>query len=477
MHYVYFLITRGYRPYSQITDMNLPGCYLMEGWAMNVFGWGDLAWRIYEFFLTAVLAASGFIIGGRRRWMAGLYCALFFTLMHAAEGPCMAVERDEVMTVLLVAATACLFVALRRNLPILLFPCGLLSALATSMKPSALLTTAILLGCAWGVAHRNGQRARWYLLWGCAGVLTAAAIVIAFMLREHAFAAFFFILRDVLPSYVKEKNFGRRYLLRHLTPAPLLLLILLAAVAAYVRRERWTWERTVLLLASGAGLLTYWVQAKGYLYHRYTYTTFLLLWVGWELSDSEAFQRKLPRLLEAGGLLALFLVASPFYVQRIHAYPHDYLHPQDIGYAMEADLSRLGVDHLQHNVQCLDLVNGCLTALYHLRLIQSTGTTGDLLLFSPRQTPAVTFYRQWFWQQEQAHPPDVIVLGNEWYFDYLLPNGEKLATWPAYDRYLHENYVSVTRRTFGTGPVPPAYQILLRKGSAILQQERLHSLR
>ena len=113
MHYIYFLITRGFHPYSDITDMNLPGCYLTEGWAMAVFGWGDLSWRIYEYFLMAVLAVSGMVIGGARHWMAGVYVALFFLLMHGAEGPMMAVERDEVMMVMLVCATAFLFIAIR----------------------------------------------------------------------------------------------------------------------------------------------------------------------------------------------------------------------------------------------------------------------------------------------------------------------------------------------------------------------------
>ena len=39
MHYVNFLMSRGLRPYSEITDMNLPGCYLTERWGMAVFGW------------------------------------------------------------------------------------------------------------------------------------------------------------------------------------------------------------------------------------------------------------------------------------------------------------------------------------------------------------------------------------------------------------------------------------------------------
>ena len=58
MHYVNFLMSHGLQPYSQITDNNLPGAYLIESWAMHVFGGGDLAWRIYDFFLLGVLTLS-----------------------------------------------------------------------------------------------------------------------------------------------------------------------------------------------------------------------------------------------------------------------------------------------------------------------------------------------------------------------------------------------------------------------------------
>lgn len=102
MHYVVFLIHHGKVPYSEITDMNMPGTYLAEQTTMAVFGWGDLSWRVYEFFLLAFMTASAIVIAGRRRWVGAIYGSLFFILMHASEGPHVSVEREEVMGVLLV---------------------------------------------------------------------------------------------------------------------------------------------------------------------------------------------------------------------------------------------------------------------------------------------------------------------------------------------------------------------------------------
>jgi len=115
MHYVRFLMTRGLHPYTDITDMNLPGCYLTEGWGMALFGWSDQAWRVYEGFLMLVLAASGMAIGGRRNWFMGVFAASFFVVMHASEGPRVATERDELMAILLIAASALLLAAMRRR--------------------------------------------------------------------------------------------------------------------------------------------------------------------------------------------------------------------------------------------------------------------------------------------------------------------------------------------------------------------------
>ncbi len=479
MHYIHFLITRGFHPYSGITDMNLPGCYLTEGWAMDLFGWGDVGWRIYEYCLLLVLTAAGMVIGGPRHWLAGLYSGLFFILLHGSEGPMMAVERDEVMTVLLVAATACLFTSLRRLQPVWLLPFGLLAGLAVSLKPGALLLDFALTVLAGITVRRHALPARRYLLWAAAGNLLVLATMIGFFVRHHAFTSLLFILHHVLPAYVREKNLGRFYLLRHLTPVPAIPLVLVALASTLVRRRPLTWERSALLLGTFAGALSYWVQGKGYLYHRYLFCAFLLLWVGWELtsrveSESAASRTRL-RWLQISGVALLLLVAAPFYVHRIHSYPRTIPPPQNLALALGQDLTALGGGTLGNQVQCLDLVNGCLNALYRLRLVENTATTGDLLLFSPQPSPAVTFYREWFSHQQQQHPADVVVLGNEWYFQPLV-SFNKIDTWPQYAAFLRSGYVPVVERTFGTLNAP-AYRIYLRKGSSVLAREQANPLR
>ncbi len=78
MHYVNFLMRHGMRPYQEITDNNMPGAYLTEGWAMRVFGGGDLGWRVYDFFLLGVITAAVTTIAWHRDRLAGIYAGGIF---------------------------------------------------------------------------------------------------------------------------------------------------------------------------------------------------------------------------------------------------------------------------------------------------------------------------------------------------------------------------------------------------------------
>src|SRR3954470_12965543 len=49
-HYAVFLMQHGWAPYRQITDINLPGCYLSEFVGMTLFGTSDFGFRLYDYF-------------------------------------------------------------------------------------------------------------------------------------------------------------------------------------------------------------------------------------------------------------------------------------------------------------------------------------------------------------------------------------------------------------------------------------------
>jgi len=136
MHYVNFLMDQGWAPYRDILDFN-PGAYFIEGWAMHLFGGGDLGWRFYDFSLLAILIASLIIISLPYDWFAGLFAGVIFLLIHGAEGPWNAGQRELLMITLIMVSYAFLFTALRRRKPLLALPFGFAIGLAASVKPTA----------------------------------------------------------------------------------------------------------------------------------------------------------------------------------------------------------------------------------------------------------------------------------------------------------------------------------------------------
>lgn len=125
--------------------------------------------------------------------------------------------------------------------------------------------------------------------------------------------------------------------------------------------------------------------------------------------------------------------------------------------SLQPDLVRLGGDRLQDKVQCLDMVDGCLNALYHLNLVQSTGMTGDALFFITNHSPVVEYYRSIFLNDIYKSPPKVFVVSDE---SFEGPRGfSKIDNWPEFAAFLRKNYTLVETRYF----IQSAYQIYVLK--------------
>lgn len=469
MHYVRLLMSHGQQPYAQITDMNMPGTYLFEGLGMRLFGAGDLAWRLYDFFLLAVLTIASISIARPYDWFAGALAGGLFALIHGSDGPMNSVERDEVMTVLLLVAYAFLFRALRRGQPAFLALFALFAGLAASVKPTVMPLAIALFGLAVLVARRHRLPMLPVVGWSLLGFAVATAIVLGFLLRHQALGGFVYILRDVLPHYagVDPAPLGR--IAYRLLP-PAIVLLLPAGVFLSFRQPTWVrWERWSILLGAAFGAFSFLLQRKGYFYHRYTVLAFVLLWLSVELSGALR-ESLIPARVAVATLLCITLFVVPLFSYRIARTPSQDTYATLATY-LERDLTGLGGNQLQHQVECLDLVFGCLSALYHLGLVGNTSSTGDLLYFLPSDAPVVLHYRNLFWQSLQTRPPNIIVLSNEWYSEKDTFN--KINAWPEFARYLDNHYTVAIQRTFGPDgpPLPisppdprqPSYRIYVRR--------------
>jgi hypothetical protein len=68
MHYIVLLLNHGKVPYKDIYDLNMPGAYLTERWALAVFGGSDLGWRLYEFTLLGAMTLAMTVIARPHDW-------------------------------------------------------------------------------------------------------------------------------------------------------------------------------------------------------------------------------------------------------------------------------------------------------------------------------------------------------------------------------------------------------------------------
>lgn len=459
-HFGHFLMENGFAPYRDIPDINMPGTYIIEDWALRVFGSSDLAWRIYDFSLLAGLTLAMVVVALPYDWLAGFFAGVVFAFAHACEGPRNSAQRDEVMTVLIMVGYALLFQALRRGKPWLLLAFGFSLGLACTVKPMAAPLAVALLGMAVWKLKKDGTAALPYVAWGLAGLIASGVPVLIFLARHHAFGDLLNDTRALIPFYASMDRASIWQLLRHVIPRGAAIVLPFALIAALVGKQWRNWERWAILLGIAYGAFSYFIQRKGYNYHTYPLAAFVLLWAAMELMLAQR-GAKWTRLVGIGvaGMAAGIFIAIPTYVRRLQVFPKK----GQFTVSLESDLRQMGRERLNRRVQCLDMLDGCFTALYHLQILPTTGNVGDLLLFFPGNPPVIQEYRDKFWNQIVSNPPSAIVLSNECF--NRPPTFDKLKSWPKFNDYLIANYQPLIEREFREED--RAYRIYIRKDDAV----------
>ena len=458
MHYIVLLLDHGKVPYKDIYDINMPGAYLTERWAIAIFGGGDLGWRLYEFALLGSLTLAMIVIAMPCDWLAGLFAGVLFSLQIGTLGPLQAAERDEVMTVLIFIGYALLFVALRRAKPWLMLLFGLSTGIAALIKPTVVPLIVCLLLFVFFVLKKRGKSPAGYILCALLGLATALGILLDFLLPPHAFGPFLFILSKLVPYYSSLAHPTLAVLIRRSLPQAFLVYLPLMLLLAVTARVRPNWEMWCIRTGFLFGGISYFVQRKGYDYHRIEFLCFGLLWIGLEFTAAMK-ERGWRRYVGVAGMAFAVLFMVPFNARKVHA-RHDV---NTAAYVLKQDLIELGGGKLQGKVQCLDMVGGCLSALYRLDLVQSTGFTGDTQFFGPDDGKIVPYYRNILLNDFRTNPPAVIILSNEWYQESSY-SFDKLNTWPKFRDYLNSAYtLDATQGPFDLYGYPMSYRIYVLK--------------
>jgi len=538
IHYIAFLIQRGWAPYRQLGDMNMPGSYLIELAAMHVFGMNDLAWRLFDFSLLAIASAAFFVIthhkspgapfvtaspsrvGFDNRWLPALFASSLFILTHGRDGLAEGGQRDLTMAVLLIAATAFLFTAVRHRA---LWPAaafGLLSGIALTIKPTTLPLTLIQLALALyslrtpktvilseaperaaGVSNgAKSKHLRLSLAAACTAYLIAPAIALIFLLREHVLTAFLAGFHGIIPYYASLGHRPFSFVVLH-SISPLLPLVLLWTAILALLRPPLDWERAALLTGVIFGLINCIVQARGLPYYRYPLLAFLLPLMALDFtravnpatepgapsitaSSSWVGSRRAAQALATLALAFASFFLAPQSAVLIHRYRW---WETDFISTLEQNLNTLGGPALSGHIQCIDSISGCGNVLYRLRLEPATGVLSDFLLFGsvsdrqpPGRIPIVRDTRAEFAAAILANPPQVIVVTSHLHMDGP-DNFEKLARWPEFASFLLTRYTLQTQwsptrtaRWWSREETPASYRIyILRPQQSNLRSSRI----
>ena len=295
-----------------------------------------------------------------------------------------------------------------------------------------------------------------YVAYGLLGGSVPATLFFAYLLHYRALDAFITMNREVTAYYSHLYRMSWIDLLRECMPRPMRLLVPFGLGAVAMNREWKNWERWALVAGVAFGAFSYFVQGKGYYYQRYPLVAMILLWLAIELSLATRRRGMVCAIGTAGLAIGIFGL-TPLFAERARTVFYSNIFTEKL----ESDLWQIGVAGLQHNVQCLDMVDGCMNALYHLQIVQETGMTGDNLLFPAEADFAVVQKeRKRFWDAMMARPPDVFVISDEQFMDAA--SFDKLNRWPQFAQYLAENYHLRSARSFS---ITVAYRIYVRKGS------------
>ena len=453
-HYISFLMDRGLAPFRQIADMNLPGSLMIDWTVVHTLGGGPGAWRVFDALLMLAASSAMLVVALPYDWFAGITAAALFWLLHARDGMGQTGQRDLMEATLLLLVIAAAFHAVRsqRHWPFAL--AAACTGLAATIKPDSLLLSTMILGVALAHSRRTGRSLRRSLALTLAGILLPLAAAFAFLLHHHALTAFFHSLTEVTPYYARLGRQGFGELLRDCLSTPMRVLLAVSILLAVGQRHRWSWERTLLLAGVVWGLASFFLQGKGYLYHRYPTLAFLLLWSAVECA--QALGTPGPwRIVGAGGLLYASLLVAP--LSLVRASRATWNNP--LLDSLQADLIHLGGSALAGNLQCLDSISGCNTVLYRMRLPEETGMVSDFLLFGPPAESAVRRARTAFWSEINARPPRLIIVTG-WLHPAGLDNYAKLALWPDFATFLSTRYSLTEQRNFAAGSNGPlSYRI------------------
>lgn len=461
-HYIVFLIKNGKVPYLEIKDINLPGTYALDALAMSIYGPGARGERAYDLslcfvacFSTTLSARSGF--WGR---LCGLSAGLIFVLIHLQDGLAEAGQRDFAMACLALIAYAILVRGEGRSwVHVVLFE--FIIGFTLTIKPTLLPLAAAPVLFAYNRPGRVPNLSGRHLTFALLALSVAPAGTFLWLWRLGSLHSFLGSLTSVgvLHGQLARQSLG--FLLIH-SMSPVMVLFGIWLVVMFLSKIRWTVERRVLLFCIVCGFLSYYAQGKGLSYQRYPFLAFSLVLIFSDFYDAAILSRW-SRSFALSGFVLAGLLFAPKFAWSVGRFDTAVPFEQALTTALRESVAVKG-----QSIQCLDTFSGCLTALYQLQAVQSTGYLYDCYFFTS-SSEVRDQYRAQFLAELKATRPKAIVLTDELCFAEH-QGFDWIESWPDLASYLHGSYSlhqewssQLTYRMWNRPQRPTAFRLYLEK--------------
>lgn len=300
LEYVAWLVRSGYRPYADIFEMNFPGTYIFHILGQDLFGMGDLSFRVRDLLLLGFVLLAVRQVGRLISVRVGTIWPVLLSFLYLTAGPTQSLQRDWVMMALEIGAVALILRKTQRLRMTGISVGGLLLGFAVMIKPTALIMLAavpLLLFIVRSDHEMQEDRANLRTTVGSrlhqlvvpliaivAGMGVSIGLVIGWLILVGGGPAFLDMVRDYTPLYTRLDGMGIEY--PSMTAAlfgsaftsllnPFLILASCTAilVASRARSQRATTGVLVVGILLVVGYLQALLGIKNWFYHYWLFNT------------------------------------------------------------------------------------------------------------------------------------------------------------------------------------------------------------
>ena len=302
-----------------------------------------------------------------------------------------------------------------------------------------------------------------------AATLFGPLLALAYLIEEHAVAAFWQMLTQLMPYHASLGRLTAAALLLSSVSSVCLPLFVIWLVV-FIAQRRYTRSLDRLLLVGFlAGIASYILQGRGFPYHRYPSEAFFLLLAAiafcdalWPMPGAKGAQPWV-RVVSVAGLSIGTLFLVPRSLQLILRFDTRDQFTTDLRAALDAQ----GGPALNDQIQCLDSYSGCLNTLQQMHLVESTGFLYDCYLYTEPEPAETRFieqrerYRKSFQAALLEHPPKLFIVSSQSCGGAADYSYSKLARWLWLMHYLDsqyrliEDHIPSDQIRWGGKPQPP----------------------